>query len=44
MVSHNQQNSTNRWIGWRVALTNLTLNMVSHNEPELHQPMDWLGL
>jgi hypothetical protein len=44
MVSHNQQNSTNPWIGWVLSLTysNLTLVMVGHNQPT-NPWVDWAG-
>jgi hypothetical protein len=44
MVNHNQQNSTNPWIGWAFILTKPNAEYGQSQATELHQPMDWLGL
>jgi hypothetical protein len=43
-VSHNQQNSTNPWIGWAFSQTWNNPEYCQSQPTELHQPMDLLGI
>ncbi len=43
MVSHNQWDSTNPWIGWACSLTLPNPEYGQSQPTELHQPMDWLN-